>query len=158
MHIVKLVTRLSNGSVSIDGGRVVYVSSAGYVGDDHFTYAQQGLNALNRPIARTVVMNVRVSARLGAPWRCRCRSNHCLSLLPICSALSRFSASRTSDRRLGAVTCWRWPWRSRQPSAVDVRSSRLSGRGMILGHQVSHASDQPGHVGHARRERRSIAR
>jgi hypothetical protein len=64
IHSVKLVSRPSNGSVSIDGGRVVYVSSAGYVGDDHFTYARQGLNALNRPITRTVVVNVKVSARL----------------------------------------------------------------------------------------------
>ena len=64
IHSVKLVSRPSNGSVSIDGGRVVYVSSAGYVGVDHFTYARQGLNALNRPITRTVVVNVKVSARL----------------------------------------------------------------------------------------------
>jgi len=59
-----LVTRPSKGSVSITGGRVVYVSSAGYVGDDHFTYARQGLNAHNQPVTRTVDVNVRVSARL----------------------------------------------------------------------------------------------
>jgi hypothetical protein len=64
MHSVKVVSRPSNGSVSINGDRVVYVSSAGYVGDDHFTYARQGLNALNRPITRTVVVNVKVSTQL----------------------------------------------------------------------------------------------
>jgi hypothetical protein len=64
MHSAKLVSRPSNGSVSIDGGRVVYVSSAGYVGDDHFTYARQGLNALNQPVTRTINVNVKVSARL----------------------------------------------------------------------------------------------
>ncbi|MGY8683554.1 Ig-like domain-containing protein [Bradyrhizobium sp. UFLA05-153] len=64
IHSVKLVSRPSNGSVSINGGQVVYVSSAGYVGDDHFTYARQGLNALNQPITRTVEVTVKVSARL----------------------------------------------------------------------------------------------
>ena len=64
IHGVKLVSRPSKGSVSINGGRVVYVSSAGYVGDDHFTYARHGLNALNQPITRTVDVNVKVSARL----------------------------------------------------------------------------------------------
>jgi hypothetical protein len=64
MHSAKLVSRPNKGSVSINGGRVVYVSSAGYVGEDHFTYARQGLNALNQPITRTVEVNVRVSAPL----------------------------------------------------------------------------------------------
>jgi hypothetical protein len=64
IHSVKLISRPSKGSVSINGGQVVYVSSTGYVGDDQFTYARQGLNALNQPITRTVVVNVKVSARL----------------------------------------------------------------------------------------------
>jgi Bacterial Ig domain len=53
MHSVNLVSRPSNGSVLINGDPVVYVSSAGYVGDDHFTYDRQGLNTRNQPIART---------------------------------------------------------------------------------------------------------
>jgi hypothetical protein len=64
IHSSKLVSRPRYGSVLINGGRVVYVSSPGYIGDDHFTYARQGLNALNQPITRTVDVNVKVSARL----------------------------------------------------------------------------------------------
>jgi hypothetical protein len=64
VHGAKLVSRPSHGSVSIDGGRVVYASSAGYIGDDHFTYARKGLNPLNQPVTRTVDVNVKVSARL----------------------------------------------------------------------------------------------
>ena len=61
---VKLVSGARNGSVSINGGHVVYVSSAGFVGDDHFTYARHGMNALNQPITRTVDVNVKVSTQL----------------------------------------------------------------------------------------------
>jgi hypothetical protein len=64
VHSVKLISRPSKGSVSINGGQVVYLSSAGYVGDDQFTYARQGLNSLNQPITRTVVVSVKVSGRL----------------------------------------------------------------------------------------------
>jgi hypothetical protein len=64
MYSVKLVSRPGKGSVSINGDRVVYVSSAGYVGDDHFTYAREGLNTRNQPITRTIVVNVKVSAQL----------------------------------------------------------------------------------------------
>ena len=64
IHSARLLSRPSKGSVSIDGNRVVYTSTAGYVGDDHFTYARQGLNTRNQPITRTVVVNVKVSAQL----------------------------------------------------------------------------------------------
>jgi hypothetical protein len=64
IHSAKLVSRPSKGSVSIDGNRLVYTSTAGYIGDDHFTYARQGLNTRNQPITRTVVVNVKVSAPL----------------------------------------------------------------------------------------------
>jgi len=61
---VKLVSGARNGSVSINGGQVVYVSSPGFVGDDHFTYARHGMNALNQPVTRTVDVNVKVSTQL----------------------------------------------------------------------------------------------
>ena len=64
IHSARLVWGPSNGRVSINGGRVVYISSAGYVGDDRFTYARQGLNALNQPVTRTINVNVKVSSRL----------------------------------------------------------------------------------------------
>ena len=64
IHSANLVARPSNGSASISGGRVVYVSRPGYVGDDHFSYARQGMNALNQPVTRTVDVNVKVSAKL----------------------------------------------------------------------------------------------
>jgi hypothetical protein len=59
-----VVKQPSNGSVSINGGRVVYLSRPGYVGDDRFVYARQGLDAMNRPIKRTVDVSVKVSSRL----------------------------------------------------------------------------------------------
>jgi hypothetical protein len=60
----RVVTQPSNGRVSINGNRVVYLSRPGYVGDDRFVYARQGLDAINRPITRTVDVNVKVSSRL----------------------------------------------------------------------------------------------
>ena len=64
VHSAHLVARPSNGSVSINGGSVVYVSRPGFVGEDRFSYARKGLNALNQPVTRTVDVNVKVSARL----------------------------------------------------------------------------------------------
>ena len=63
MHSARLVSSPSNGSVSVSGGRVVYTSRAGYVGDDRFVYSRQGLNALHQPITRTVEVTVKVAAR-----------------------------------------------------------------------------------------------
>ncbi|MBR0776944.1 hypothetical protein JQ625_19075 [Bradyrhizobium diazoefficiens] len=60
----RVVTQPSNGSVSINGNRVIYLSRPGYVGDDRFVYARQGLDAVNRPITRTVDVSVKVSSRL----------------------------------------------------------------------------------------------
>jgi hypothetical protein len=64
MSSVRVVTPPSTGSVSISGGRVVYVSRSGYVGDDRFVYARQGLDTINRPVTRTVDVSVKVSSRL----------------------------------------------------------------------------------------------
>ena len=48
VHTTRLVANPNNGSVSIDGNRVTYVSRRGYAGDDHFVYARQGLDQGNR--------------------------------------------------------------------------------------------------------------
>jgi hypothetical protein len=64
IHGAGLVTRPSNGRVSIGGGRVAYTSRPGYVGDDRFVYARQGFDALNRPVTRTVDVTVKVTSRL----------------------------------------------------------------------------------------------
>ena len=60
----KVISRPSNGNVSINGGRVVYVSTARYIGDDHFTYIRQGLNVVNQPITRTINVKVKVLSQL----------------------------------------------------------------------------------------------
>ena len=59
----RLVAQASHGNVSVQGNRVVYVSSPGYAGEDHFAYAKQGFDALNRPITRTVEVTVRVAEK-----------------------------------------------------------------------------------------------
>lgn len=60
----RVVTPPSKGSVSINGNSVVYVARPGYIGDDRFVYSRQGLDAINRPITRTVDVSVKVSDRL----------------------------------------------------------------------------------------------
>jgi len=60
----RVVTQPSNGSVSVNGNRVVYLSRPGYVGDDRFVYVRQGQDAINRPITRTVDVSVKISSRL----------------------------------------------------------------------------------------------
>jgi hypothetical protein len=59
----RLVAKASRGNVSISGNRVTYVSRQGFAGDDHFIYARQGSDMLNRPITRTVDVTVKVAAR-----------------------------------------------------------------------------------------------
>ena len=58
-----LVSNARNGTVVVSGGRVVYTSRAGFVGDDTFTYARRGLNDRNEPIVRTVSVAVNVAAK-----------------------------------------------------------------------------------------------
>jgi len=60
----KVVSSPSNGSVKVSGNRIVYVSRAGFVGDDHLSYAREGQDMLNHPITRTVDLTVRVSEHL----------------------------------------------------------------------------------------------
>jgi hypothetical protein len=64
IHTTRLVAQASHGRVSVEGNRIVYVSSPGYVGDDHFVYSKHGFDTINRPISRTVEVNVKVAARL----------------------------------------------------------------------------------------------
>ena len=64
MFSARVVTQPSNGRVSISGNQVVYISRPGYVGNDRFVYAREGLDASNRPITRTVEVGVKVSDRL----------------------------------------------------------------------------------------------
>lgn len=58
-----LVSNARNGTVTVSGGRIVYTSRAGFVGDDEFTYARRGLNSRNEPIVRTVTVAVKVAAK-----------------------------------------------------------------------------------------------
>jgi len=58
-----LVGNARNGTVKVSGGRIVYTSPQGFVGDDEFTYARSGLNNQNQPIVRTVNVSVKVSAK-----------------------------------------------------------------------------------------------
>jgi hypothetical protein len=62
IHTTRLVAQASHGSVSVVGNQIVYVSRPGYAGDDHFVYVKQGFDTANRPIARTVEVNVKVAA------------------------------------------------------------------------------------------------
>ena len=62
IYTARLVAPPNNGSVSISGNRVIYVSRSGYAGGDHFVYARYGMDSLNRPISRTVEVNVKVAA------------------------------------------------------------------------------------------------
>ena len=59
----RLVAAASNGRVSVSVNRVVYVSRPGYSGDDRFVYVRQGMDAVNRPISRTVEVSVKVAAQ-----------------------------------------------------------------------------------------------
>jgi hypothetical protein len=63
IHGTRLVAHANNGSVSVSGNRIIYVSRPGYAGDDHFVYARQGSDMLNRPITRTVDVSVKVAAQ-----------------------------------------------------------------------------------------------
>jgi hypothetical protein len=59
-----LVSKARNGTVAVvAGGRVIYTSRPGFVGDDEFTYARRGLNNHNEPIVRSVNVTVKVAAK-----------------------------------------------------------------------------------------------
>jgi hypothetical protein len=58
----RLVVPAGNGSVSVNGNQLVYVSRPGFAGDDRFVYVRQGMDMVNRPISRTVEVSVKVAA------------------------------------------------------------------------------------------------
>jgi hypothetical protein len=57
----RIITQPSNGRVSMQGTRIVYVSRTGYVGDDRFTFARSGMDARSQPVTLTVEMSVKVA-------------------------------------------------------------------------------------------------
>jgi hypothetical protein len=59
-----LIAPPSSGHVSIQGGRVTYVSRPGYLGDDHFIFSREGINEMNQRAVWTVEMNVHVKDHL----------------------------------------------------------------------------------------------
>jgi hypothetical protein len=63
IYSTRLVAQASHGNVSVEGNRIVYVSRPGYAGDDRFTYAKQGFDALNHPVSRTVEVSVKVAEK-----------------------------------------------------------------------------------------------
>ena len=63
IYTTRLVAQAKNGSVSLSGNQLVYVSRPGYVGDDHFVYVRQGTDTVNRPISRTIEVTVKVAVR-----------------------------------------------------------------------------------------------
>jgi len=64
VYTTRLLAPPKNGRVSISGNRIVYISTRGYSGDDRFVYVRQGLDTINRPISRTVEVNVKVASSL----------------------------------------------------------------------------------------------
>jgi len=60
----RLISPPANGTASISGNRISYVSRPGFVGDDHLVYARDGADALNRPGTRTVNLTVKVTEHL----------------------------------------------------------------------------------------------
>jgi hypothetical protein len=64
MPSVRLIAPPRSGRVSIRGGRITYAARPGYVGDDHFIFAREGINAMYRRVTWTVEMNVLVKKRL----------------------------------------------------------------------------------------------
>jgi hypothetical protein len=63
MFSASLVSNAKNGSVTVSGGRIVYTSRPGFVGDDEFSYARRGLNHQNEAVVRTVNVAVKVAAK-----------------------------------------------------------------------------------------------
>ncbi|MGJ4941316.1 hypothetical protein ACQR1W_12150 [Bradyrhizobium sp. HKCCYLS1011] len=60
----RVLQQPAHGRVSIEGRRVVYISRPGYVGEDSFVFARDGLDTLNKPRTNTIEMHVQVSERL----------------------------------------------------------------------------------------------
>ena len=86
IHTAEVVQNASNGRVTASGQRIVYTSRAGFVGEDHFTYARRGMNNLNVPVVRTVNMTVQVEA---------VAKKRGLNKSPRCGSIVRHASGRT---------------------------------------------------------------
>ena len=64
IYTTALVTPARIGKVSINGYRVTYIARPGYTGGDHFAYVRRGTDAVNRPITRTIEVDVTVQTQL----------------------------------------------------------------------------------------------
>ncbi|MGJ4949436.1 Ig-like domain-containing protein [Bradyrhizobium sp. HKCCYLS20291] len=64
MVSVRLLSSPSHGAATVQGQHVVYRSSPGFVGEDHFAYVRHGADALNRPVTKGVEVTVHVSEQL----------------------------------------------------------------------------------------------
>jgi hypothetical protein len=64
MFGIRVLSSPSNGVVAVQGQQIVYRSKPGYVGEDHFAYARQGADPLNRPVTKGVEVTVHVSQKL----------------------------------------------------------------------------------------------
>jgi len=60
----RVLSSPGHGTVAVEGHRIVYRSTAGFVGEDHFAYERQGASALNKPVTKGVEVTVHVSERL----------------------------------------------------------------------------------------------
>ncbi len=62
MSGARVLSSPSHGTVAVEGHKIVYRSTPGFVGEDHFAYERQGANALNRPVTKGVEVTVHVSS------------------------------------------------------------------------------------------------
>jgi hypothetical protein len=56
----RLIERPNHGSASVKGNRVIYLSRPGYVGEDRLVYARYGMDMINQPVTRTIILTVKV--------------------------------------------------------------------------------------------------
>ncbi|BAM93019.1 exported hypothetical protein [Bradyrhizobium oligotrophicum S58] len=64
MSGARLLSSAVHGTVAVQGQHIVYRSSPGFVGEDHFSYERHGADALNRPVTKGVEVTVHVSQQL----------------------------------------------------------------------------------------------
>ncbi|MGY3449484.1 Ig-like domain-containing protein [Bradyrhizobium sp. USDA 4353] len=62
MSGVRVVASPSHGTVAVEGQKIVYRSTPGYVGEDHFAYERRGADAVNKPVTKGVEVTVHVSS------------------------------------------------------------------------------------------------
>jgi hypothetical protein len=64
MRGVRLIAPPASGRVVISGQPITYVSHQGYLGNDHFVFVREGMDADNRSATWTIDMSVEVKERL----------------------------------------------------------------------------------------------